>query len=130
MEEFALSIPEAFAIIGSVAAIVFGGFLYVRRMQNHPMADVTPTPSPDDNLKECKTQVDDQLQLQHERISTLKDRITECHAELRLALSKIDNNEKMLDDHEERDMRDFAALNQKFDKLTDIVIKILSDDKL
>ncbi len=130
MEEFALSIAEAVAIVGSVAAIVFGAFLYMRRMQNPPMGNVPTSPSPDDNLKEHKSQFDKQLQLQHDRISALKDRVTECDAELRLGLAKIDNIEKMCNDHEERDVRDFTALNQKLDKMTDIVIKILSDDKL
>lgn len=140
MEEFALSIPEAIAIVGSVAAIVFGAFMYVRRMQNPPIGTPVP-PNPeenlkecktevDDNLKECKTQIDDQLQLQHERISLIKDRVTDADAEIRLASAKLDNIQKMLNDHEGRDVRDFTVLNQKFDKMTDIVIKILSDDKL
>ena len=134
MEEFALSIPEAFAIVGSVAAIVFGAFMYVRRMQNPPLSSTPPPIDPvkhsDTNLKECKQEVDGSLQLQHDRISALKDRIADCDAEIRLAASKIDNIQKMLCDHEDRDVRDFGVLNQKLDKLTDIIIKILSDDKL
>jgi hypothetical protein len=128
MSDFVLTIPEAFAIIGSVSAIVFAAFLYMRRMKNPPLSPHVE--SPEEKLVVCKEQVDAQIQLQHERISVVKDKVAECDADIRLAASKIDTIQKMLNDHEDRDVRDFTVLNKKLDKLTDIVIRILSDDKL
>lgn len=43
---------------------------------------------------------------------------------------KIDNLQKQIDDHEKRDIRDFEIINGKFDKLQELLVKILSDDRL
>jgi len=124
MEDFVLTIPEAFAIVGSVVTVVFGIFGYLLKTRNDP-----PKSRPAFQ-KSAQQIVEDRIQHAHDRISNLKDQVVNADADVRLLNSKIDNMQKTIDDHEERDIRDFDVLNKKIDKLTDIVIKILSDESL
>ena len=111
----ALTWQAALAILGSVVAVVTGLFGYLIKVHSSEKHSKLP-PDHVENL--------------HSRISELKDRVSSVEADSKVALSKMESIEKQLDDHEGRDERDFAQLNEKIDKVTDILLKILTDQKL
>ena len=108
-----LSWPAAFAIVGSLVTIVTGLFGYVLRQAG-----------------DASKQRADQLQLLHARISEVKERLNKDEGDNNLLHVKFDNIQKQLDDHEERDERNFGQINTKMDKMHDILMKILTDEKL
>ncbi len=109
-----LSWPAVFAIVGSLTTIVVGLLGYLISSQKLKVQ----SPSAD------------KLQLIHSRISEIKDRTAEIEGDVKLLFDKSDTLAKKIDDHETRDIADFKNLEQKFDKLTDVIMKILQDEKL
>ena len=112
-----LTWPAAFAIVGSIVTIVGGfvGFLLKLR-----------TPEPVANTDENQSK----MQVLQDRISEGKDIAQNNKNEVGVIKTKVESIQKQLDEHEARDQRDFATASRKIDKLTDIVMKILQDEKL
>ena len=125
MEGFVLTFPEALAIVGSVATVVLGvfGYLLKIRSKDAPPADKTVTPAPTKYLE-------GQVQVAHERISEIKDRVTSVEGEVKLTASKIEAIRTSIKEHQIRDNQDHEVFDKKLDKMMDILIKILTDDKL
>lgn len=108
-----LSWPAAFAIVGSLVTIVTGLFGYILRQAGY-----------------ASKQRVDQLQLLHSRISEVKDRVMKDEGDNNLLHLKLTSLEKQLSDHEVREERNLEQLNTKIDKVYEIVMKLLTDDKL
>jgi len=64
------------------------------------------------------------------RISTATERIADVEGDVKVISSSLRNLQKQLSDHEQRDIDDFKLVDAKIDRLMDIVVKILQDDKL
>lgn len=124
MEGFVLTIPEALAIVGSVATIVIGIFGYLLKVKSRDVPEQRSGP------REPTEYLENQVQVAHERISEVKDRVTAVESEVRLTTSKLDAIRQTMVDHQLRDDQDHEVFNKKLDKLMDILIKILTDDKL
>ena len=114
----ALTWEAVVAILGSVVVITGGVFTYLIRIRNDENANVT------------NVEIDNDIEKIHTRVSEVKDRVAEVEKDIQLIGQKTDSMQKQLTKHEERDIRDFNALDKKIDKLTDIVMKILTDEKL
>lgn len=127
MESFVITIPEAIAIVGSVVTIVLGLFGYLLK--------VRPTQTAKQERQEKPAEagvpyLEGQVQLAHERISEVKDRVIVIEGDVRLTVSKLEAVRAAMSDHQARDDQDHEMFEKKLDKMMDILIKILTDDKL
>ena len=125
MESFVVTIPEAIAIVGSVVTIVLGLFGYMIKTRTNEQAkqeqrdrDVAPS------------YMEGQVQAAHDRISEVKDRIVAVEGDVKLTVSKLEAVRTAMREHQVRDGQDHEMFEKKLDKLMDILIKILTDDKL
>lgn len=64
------------------------------------------------------------------RISSTTERIADIEGDVKVTSASLRNLQKQLSDHEQRDIDDFKLVDAKIDRLMDIVVKILQDDKL
>ena len=103
-----LSWPAALAIVGSVGTIVFGIFQYLRTMK----------------AKEANP-----AQLVHNRVSNLKDVVSGMTGDVKAVLARIEGIEQSLRDHEKRDAADVKAMSDKMDKIMEIIVEVLKDDR-
>lgn len=117
-----LSWPSAFAIVGSVVTIVIGLFGYLKNKPTSTPASPKPSPS----IYVTREEIDNL----HSRISSAKDVAMENKGELKIMANHLKAIEKQMAEHERRDIADFKLMQQKIDKMMDIVIQILQDDKL
>ncbi len=101
-----LSWPAALAIVGSVGTIVFGIFHYLRNMK---AKEANPT------------------QLVHDRVSSLKDEVSEITGDVKAIIARMDGFAHSLSDHEKRDADDFKAMSNKMDKIMEIIVEMLKD---
>jgi len=124
MEGFTLTLPEAIAIIGSVVVIVTGVFGYLLKINANKYSGTPP------KQVAPKTYLETQVQGAHDRISEMKDRVTTVEGEVKLTAEKIEALRAAMKDHQTRDDQDHDVFDKKLDKMMDILIKILTDDKL
>lgn len=103
-----ISWPAATAIVGSVGTIVFGLFHYLRSMKSKE-----PNPA----------------QLVHDRVSNLKDVVSGMDGDTKAILVRIEGIERSLHDHEMRDAADFKSMSDKMDKIMEIIVETLKDDR-
>lgn len=123
MTGFVITIPEAIAVVGSVATVVLGVFGYLLKTR----ADKTKTEDKDTSTEHY---LETQVQGAHDRISEVKDRVVSVEGEIKLTLSKVEAIRQAMTDHQARDNQDHEIFQKKLDKMMDILIKILTDDKL
>lgn len=112
--------PGVFAVVGSVVTIVtglFGYLLAARRLSKHE-APSTKILTPEEYEK------------LHTRINDLADRIGESEGDIKEIYASLRLTQKLLADHEQRDITDFKLIDAKIERLMDIVVRILQDDKL
>ena len=129
MESFVLTIPEAIAVVGSVVTVVLGVFGYLLKTRNAPAKDrTTTTPT---------SYLETQVQGAHDRISEVKDRVTTAEGDIKLTVNKLEAIRQTLLDHQvhfnhshDANDKDHEMFQKKMDKMMDILIKILTDDKL
>lgn len=122
--------PEAvIAILGSLVTITLGVLALAKQLKNNksPESSTPPEPTPDSDLAKLRKQEVDQI---HSRISSAKDIAMENKGELRVLASHLEALSHRMEEHERRDIEDFKVVQQKIDKVMDIVIQILQDDKL
>lgn len=95
--------PVAITIIGGIAvtAITIAGFLIQNFKQAMPWKDP---------------------------VSKLNTTVVRLETEMQTLMNKIENNEKDLTSHDVRNERDFERLHERLEKITDLMIKMLSDD--
>lgn len=122
-----LTLNAALAIVGSVVTIVLGVFGYLMKARSDQNKAMNPSPPPFKAVVERHTLELDKI---HSRVSSAKDDIATIQSEMRVFENLVRNLEKQLSDHEKRDIEDFKAVNAKSDKLMDILIQVLQDDKL
>ena len=111
----ALNWPTSFAIVASIATITTAVFGYLIKTRSVAKDSIAP---PED------------ISHIHTRISELKDRVSLVESDVKVVLTKLEAIEKQFSTHEDRDERDFERLNDKVDKLTDVLMKVLQDEKL
>lgn len=110
--------PAAFAVVGSIGTIVFGVFGYListNRINKAPQSKILTTTE----YEKLHTRINDAV----ERIAVDEGDAKELRASLR-------GLQKQLQDHELRDIEDFKLIDAKIERLMDIVVRILQDDKL
>ncbi len=112
-----LSWPAVFAIIASLVTIVTGLFGYLLSARKKEAA-----------LLEAKPLIDHEKL--HARINVVTERIASVEGDLKGFRSSLHNLQRQIADHELRDIDDFKLVDAKLDRLMDIVIRMLQDDKL
>ena len=125
MESITLTINEALAIIGSAVVIVTGLFGYLLKVRSK-----NGSSNPTTDHDKAHYRIEKEIQKSHTRISEAKDRVAAVESETKLIHEKISTLQKLLREHEERDVTDHAFYNEKLDKVMDILIKMLADEKL
>ena len=63
----------------------------------------------------------------HDRVSSLKDVVSDLDGDFKAVLARLDSVERSLTDHEARDAADFKALSDKVDKIMEIIVEMLKD---
>jgi len=58
----------------------------------------------------------------------LKLRVTKIESDLGSVSKQIDDVKSIIEDHDRRDEKDFERIETKIEKLTDLMIKMISDD--
>lgn len=133
MEEVtALSWPAAIAIIGSVATIIISIFGYLLKVRNGTTSNQVGDTS---STREYQVRKEDTARA--EALSTLLEQVSEVkllvmtdNKEIGILKTEVNSIRKTLSDQETRSQRDFESAFGKIDKLYDIVMKILQDEKL
>ena len=137
MVEFLNSLewPGAFALVGSVVTIITGifGYLLSIRKKDKPASTnphpPTPIPTPVDQHQTNDIQnLYREVQKLHDRVSDIKDRTAYLDGDFRELRGYVKSLQKQLTDHEHRDIEDFRVMQNKIDKLMEIVIQMLQDE--
>ncbi len=115
-----LTAEAVIAILGSLVTITVGALALTKAIRGSKPADTNPVPST----------TNEEIDQIHARISAAKDVATENKGELRVVANQLEALSKRMEEHERRDIADFKVMQQKIDKVMDIVIQILQDDKL
>lgn len=113
-----LSWPGAFAVVASIVTSVTGLFGYLVSVKRREAAQ-----------KRLVTPEFDYEKL-HSRINDAIERIAENEGDLKEARASIRSLQKACSSHEQRDIEDFKLVDAKIDRLMDIVVRMLQDDKL
>ena len=123
-----LSWQATVAIVGSVVAIVTGIFGYlIKSRDTIRNKDIEVLSSDISDLRN--------------RITNVKDHLTTAETDIKLITQRSSNSqsaiesyeqilERRLEDHITRSRSDFSALSTKLDKVTDVIMKMLSDERL
>ena len=116
-----LSWPATFAIVASVVSIITGllGYLISARRKAAISVSVTDPLKEGYDHEKLHTRINDAV----ERVAAIEGDIKELRAFVRVC-------QKQLSDHEQRDIDDFKILDAKIDRLMDIIVRMLQDDKL
>ncbi len=112
-----LSWPAVFAIVASLVTIVTGLLGYLVSSKKKAAA-----------LVEAKPLIDHEKL--HTRINAVTERVAEIEGDLKEVRSTLRSLQRQIADHEQRDIDDFKLVDAKLDRLMDIVIRMLQDDKL
>lgn len=115
-----LSWPGAFAVVASIVTSVTGLFGYLVSVKRKEAAQ---------KIQEVKSPEFDYEKL-HSRINDAIERIAENEGDLKEARASIRSLHKAVSSHEQRDIEDFKLVDAKIDRLMDIVVRMLQDDKL
>jgi hypothetical protein len=118
-----LTAEAVIAILGSLVTITLGAIALAKQLSSTKPSPINPPSS----LPKVQREEIDQL---HRRISAAKEVAIENKGELRVMVSQIDALSQRMEEHERRDIRDFKIMESKIDKMMDIVIQILQDEKL
>jgi hypothetical protein len=124
--------PGAFAVVGSVIAIVTGllalalNYMKARSTLNGNAALKSQLPSMEGS------QIHSRISELRDRVGTvdseLKSKISAIEGEQKVLVVKIENVTQRLEDHDSRDVDDFRVINKKVDKLMEIIVEMLKGD--
>lgn len=111
--------PGVFAVVGSVVTIVTGlfGYLLAARRNN-----ITPP--------QVKILSPEEYEKLHARINEAVNRIAVDEGDIKEIRASLRAIQKQLHEHEQRDITDFKLVDAKIERLMDIVVRILQDDRL
>lgn len=119
-----LTWPAAFAVVGSIVTIITGIFGYLiqsKKTGNGKPSSLAPISNTDNRQ-------DQLLDSANNEIATLKERLAYVDGDVRELRGYIKSLQKQLTDHEQRDIRDFRNVQEKIDKLTEIIIQLLQQE--
>lgn len=104
--------PAAFAIVASVVAIVTGVVNFLRRSNQ--------------SIEDVKQQSDiSNLELKY---TTIKERLATARTEINHLRQDLKFVQKHLKSHEDHAIKDFDRINQKIDKITDLIIELTTHE--
>jgi predicted nucleic acid-binding Zn-ribbon protein len=109
--------PAAFAVVASIVTITVGLFGYLRNSKK-------PTET------QSKILTTEEYEKLHTRINDAIERIAENEGDLKEVRASIRSLQHQCTDHEQRDITDFKLIDAKIERLMDIVVRILQDDRL
>lgn len=115
--------PTAFAIVGSVVAIVTGLFGYLIKTYSPDKEDRSSAAHKHDNYEQTN-------QLIHDRVSQLKNEVSQLQVDINVLREKLDSLDRLTTTAAVRDEHDFRQINLKIEKMSDIIMRILTDEKL
>ncbi len=112
--------PAVFAIVGSFVTIVTGlfGYLLSARRQTK------------NNNTSVKILTIEEYEKLHTRINDLVSRVGENEGDIKEVQSSLRSLQKQISNHEQRDIDDFKLVEAKLDRLMDIIVRILQEDRL
>lgn len=116
-----LSTQAMFAILGSVVIITTGLLGYLLRINSTNV---------NDTRKIVKEDIFIKFEEIHTLVSELRDRVHVVESEIKVLTAGMSAEEYQLHEHEGRNAREISQLNSKVEKLTEILLRVLSDDKL
>lgn len=108
-----LTWPAVFAIVSSLVTIVTGLFGYLISAK-----------------KKAAVQPNNDYEKLHARINFAIERIAVNEGDLKEARASIKSAMNQISIHEHRDIEDFKLIDTKIERLMDIVVRMLQDDKL
>lgn len=111
--------PAAAAIIGSVVTAVVGLFGYLRSTKPREPSENVPS------LKEPTIDLTAELLNIHKRISHVKDAILSIEGDIKVINTRQDGMTTIIYEHEKRDTSDFRSLNDKIDKIMQLIVELL-----
>ena len=112
--------PAVFAIVGSIVTIVTGLFGYLIASKKNGKAEAPQT----------KILTPEEYEKLHTRINDAIERIAVNEGDLKEVRAHLRSVQKQLAEHEQRDIDDFKLVEAKLDRLMDIIVRILQDDKI
>jgi len=122
MDALSLSWPAAVAILGSVVSLTIG-FLTLQGKF------LETSKKPEEKKSDAPVVVENKAHDQFtNNISALKDRVFTLEGELKVHATELKNSIEQLAAHEKRDIEDFKKLDDKVDKLLEIIVEMLKDD--
>jgi hypothetical protein len=116
-----LSTQAMFAILGSVVVITTGILGYLLRINSTNVNNTSKTVKEDIFIKFKEI---------HTLISELRDRVYAVESEIKVLTAGMSAEEYQLHEHEGRNAREISQLNAKVEKITELLLRVLSDDKL
>lgn len=105
--------PVAFTIVASVVAIVTGLFGYLR-VNKHNIKDI---------------QQEGEIVNLNTKVISMKERLAKATTDIFYLRQQVSMLESELSKHEGYDIKEFSRLSRKIDKLSDIIIEMLDEDK-
>lgn len=123
-ESLALTWPTAFAIVGSVVTIVVGLFGYLKASSGKNGSGTMVS----QQLAQL-TRIEKQILALETRTLETRGLLAEAQGDIRVLRESLNNMTSQVNEHERRDIDDFKMVNAKIDKLQDVIIRILSDEK-
>lgn len=112
--------PAVFAIVGSFVTIVTGLFGYLLSARRQTKNSNTTT----------KILTIEEYEKLHTRINDLVSRVGESEGDLKEVQSSLRSLQKQISNHEQRDIDDFKLVEAKLDRLMDIIVRILQEDRI
>lgn len=116
-----LSWPATFAIVASVVSIITGLFGYLISSKRKSNVSVSVT----DPLKEGYD-----YEKMHTRINDVVERVAAIEGDIKEIRAQLQMCSKQVSDHETISNDDFKTIDAKIDRLMDIIVRMLQDDKL
>jgi hypothetical protein len=116
-----LTWEATFAIVGSIVVIVTGIFGYLIKVHKAPNKDAP--------VKGIDAAVEKALKEQKE-FSEVREQIIRIESDIKILMQHGRNSNRRLDQHVEQDDKHFQQINTKVDKLTDILLAVMRDEKL
>ncbi len=111
--------PAVFAIVGSLVTIVTGLFGYLLSARRQKSSSTT-----------TKILTIEEYEKLHTRINDLVSRVGENEGDLKEVQSSLRSLQKQISNHEQRDIDDFKLVEAKLDRLMDIIVRILQEDRI
>lgn len=115
-----LTWPGTVAILGSIVTIVSGLLAIIVTVHKKSSS----IPSSKNILTESE------YEKLHSRINDTITRVSEIEGDIKELRSSSRSLQKQIADHEQRDIDDFKLVEAKLDRLMDIIVRILQDEKL